>query len=116
MPIDKLDQAIKIILTEYKKLTTHLVDNKELVKIKSLISGKMAIQLEASENVADWYGRSFALREKILTPEELLKAINKVTVRDIQRVARDIFVNKGLNLAVIGPFRDGGKFEKILKL
>ena len=116
VPIDKLDQAIKIILTEYKKLTTHLVDNKELVKIKSLISGKMAIQLEASENVADWYGRSFALREKILTPEELLKAINKVTVRDIQRVARDIFVNKGLNLAVIGPFRDGGKFEKILKL
>ncbi len=116
VPIDKLDQAVKIILAEYKKLTTHLVDNKELVKIKSLISGKIAIQLEASDNVANWYGRSFVLRKKILTPEELLKAINKVTARDIQRVAQNIFVNKGLNLAMIGPFREKGKFEKILKL
>ncbi len=116
VPIDKLDQAIKIILVEYKKLVNRLVDKIELDKIKNLIHGKMAIQLEASENVADWYGRSFALREKILTPEELLKAINKVTARDIQRVAQDIFVNKGLNLAVIGPLRDGERFIKILKL
>ncbi len=116
VPINKLDQAIKIILAEYKKLTVDLVDNKELVKIKSLISGKMAIQLEASDNIANWYGRSFALREKVLTPEELLKAINKVTARDIQRVAQDVFVSRGLNLAVIGPFKDGERFKKILKL
>lgn len=116
VPINKLGQAIKIILTEYKKLTVGLVDKKELEKTKNLIRGKMAIQLEVSDNVANWYGRSAVMRDKILTPEDLLKAVNAVTAKDIQRVARNIFVNKGLNLAVIGPFRDEKKFEKILKI
>jgi len=114
VPIDKLEKAIKIILAEYKKLADKLVDKKELDKTKKLIRGKMAIQLEASDNVANWYGRSAVLREKILSPDNFLQAVNAVTVKDIQRVAQDVFVNKGLNLVVIGPFRDGERFEKIL--
>ncbi|MEA3463711.1 MAG: pitrilysin family protein [Patescibacteria group bacterium] len=116
VPINKLEQAVKIILAEYKKLADKSVDKKELEKIKNLIRGKMAIQLEASDNIANWYGLSAVLRDKILTPENFLKAIDSVTAKDIQRVARDIFVNQGLNLAVIGPFRGGKRFEEILNI
>ena len=116
VPVNKIKQAIKIILAEYKKISNELVSEKELEKTKHLICGKMAIQLEASDNVANWYGRVAVLRDKIITPDELLRSMKNVTVKDIQRVAQDIFVNKGLNLAVIGPFRDGERFEKILKL
>jgi hypothetical protein len=32
----------------------------------------------------------------------------------VQRVAQDVIGNNGLNLAVIGPFDDAERFEKIL--
>ncbi|MBU4375366.1 insulinase family protein [Patescibacteria group bacterium] len=116
VPKDKLRQAIGIILAEYKKIAEHLADDKELERAKNLIKGRLAIQMESSSNVANWHGRQAVLRDEILTPEDFMKKINKVSARDISRAARNIFANKGLNLAVIGPFRDGDKFEKILRI
>lgn len=106
IPIDKIQSAVKIILKEYQKLTKNLVNKKELQKIKDLIRGRMAIQLEASENTADWYCRQAILRNKILTPEKFLDCVDKITSKDIQRVAQSIFINKKLNLAIIGPVKN----------
>ncbi|MFH1661970.1 MAG: pitrilysin family protein [Candidatus Falkowbacteria bacterium] len=111
VPIKKVDQAIKIILSEYNKIKDKKINIKELERTKSLLKGKMALQLESSDNMASWHCRSAILRDKILTPEEFLKKINKVRVSDIKRVAEDIFVNEKLNLAIIGPFRDKKKFK-----
>ncbi len=41
--------------------------------------------------------------------------IDKVTTEDVQRVARAIFKPEKLNLAVIGPYKDEGRFRKLLK-
>ena len=40
--------------------------------------------------------------------------IDKVSQNDILKVARDIFQPNKLNLALIGPFEDKAKFQKIL--
>ena len=40
----------------------------------------------------------------------------KVSAAEIQNVAREIFVDKGLNLAVIGPYQNEEMFKKILKI
>ncbi|MCK5538862.1 MAG: hypothetical protein KAI79_18695, partial [Bacteroidales bacterium] len=96
-------------------------------KVKDLIEGKIAIQLESSDNVANWYGRQIVLgktveREdknkevKIINPEEALKEIRKIKSSDIKRVAGELFKTEMLNLAVIGPYRDVKKFERLLKI
>ena len=46
-------------------------------------------------------------------PEEVLAALDAVTAEDIQRVAQDI-IDEGPYLAVIGPFDDAARFEKLL--
>lgn len=116
VPVNKIQEALKTILNEYKKMTKTLVSAKELKRAKDLVKGRSVIQLEASDNVASWYARQAVIRQHVLTPEELIKRINKITAKDIKRVAQDIFQNKGLNLAVIGPFKDEKRFEKIVKL
>jgi len=116
VPIEKLEKAIKIILGEYKKLVKILVNKKELDRTKDLIRGRSTIQLESSDNTASYYARQAVLRDKVLTPEEFFKKIESITLMDIKRVAADIFVNKGLNLALIGPFKDEKKFVKVLNL
>ena len=37
-----------------------------------------------------------------------------MTVEDVQRVARDLFEGKRLYLALVGPFDDPARFEKLL--
>jgi predicted Zn-dependent peptidase len=61
----------------------------------------------------------FGLRREVLEgktpdPEEILAELDKVTAEDVQRVARDVIAQRGLNLAVIGPFDDPSRFETVL--
>jgi predicted Zn-dependent peptidase len=56
------------------------------------------------------------LEKKILTPEEIFSKIDKVSREDILKLAKDIFRPAKLNLAIIGPFRDKNKFQKLLKI
>ncbi|MFA4941683.1 MAG: pitrilysin family protein [Patescibacteria group bacterium] len=115
VPVGKVEEAIKIILSEYKKLTKVLVGEKELEKTKDLIRGRSVIRLEASDDMASWYTEHLILGGKVLSPEEFFKKIDLVKAGDIKKLADEIFQNSKLNLAVIGPFKDKKKFEKILK-
>lgn len=115
VPINKTEEAIKIILYEYKKLAHKAVDKQELEKTKNMIKGRMAIQMEESDNVAIWHARNAVLRGKTVAPEEFLRKVKRVGAGDIKRVARAIFKAAGLNLAIIGPFREERKFEELLK-
>ncbi|MDD4902423.1 MAG: pitrilysin family protein [Patescibacteria group bacterium] len=115
IPVGKQDQAVKVILSEYKKLRTKLVGKEELKRAKDLIRGRTVIGFEASDNVANWYAQREVLKEALLTPEEYFTKIDKIKAEDIRRVAKDIFKNEKLNLAVIGPFQDEAEFEKIVK-
>jgi len=112
VPVAKVEAAIKIILAEYKKLTTELIGAKELKRAKDLLQGKSLLQMEATDNLATWYARQAILRRKIMTPGEFLKKINKVTASELRTVAQKIFVDNGLNLAIIGQ----AKTEKLEKL
>jgi predicted Zn-dependent peptidase len=112
----KVDLAISTILKEYRKISREKVPKKELKKAKDNIKGKTALLLEPSDAKASFYGIQELLERKILTPQEIYAKIDKVSQSDILKVAQDIFQPKKLNLALIGPFKDKKKFEKLLKL
>ena len=42
------------------------------------------------------------------------RELDAVTAEDVQRVAQDLIANDNLRLAVIGPFDDADRFEKLL--
>jgi predicted Zn-dependent peptidase len=87
----------------------------ELKKAKEYLRGKLTLTLEDSENVADWYAKQELLQHRTLSPEAKMKLFDRVTLADIKAVARDIFRDELLNLAVIGPFKDEKYFLNLLK-
>jgi len=113
---DKVNESIKVILDEFCKMKNKKVPNNELTKAKEYIKGKLLLSLESSSAVAFWLGYQEILKRKILTVNQTFERIDKVTSEDIQRVANDIFQDNKLNLALIGPFKDGEKFNKILRV
>ena len=87
-----------------------------------MLAGKLPLSLEGSDDVAQWYGRQLiilkqqAKDEPTLTPEEFIAKIQAVSAADIQRVAKEIFTNDRLNLAVISPSQDEAALKQLLTL
>jgi len=111
-----VEKAILAILKEYKKISEKMITFSEIKKAKDNIKGKMALLLESSDAQASFYASQELLENRILTSKQILEKINKVTRADVLRLAKDIFRPENLNLALIGPFKDKEKFQKLLKI
>ncbi len=108
-------EVLRAILKECLKLTKEEVSEKELSKVKSMLIGNMKLSLEATDDIASFYGSQELIKKELKTLDEKIKAINKVTPKDIKKIAQTIFKTSKLNLAIIGPSKEKAKFSKILK-
>lgn len=113
---EKVQKALTETLDEIKKIKSKGITPAELKKAKDNFKGKTLIGLETSDEWASFVGGQEIITKKILMPEEILKKINKVTNKDIVAVARGVFQNEKMNLALIGPFKDEKIFRDILKI
>ncbi len=111
-------EAIAVMIEEYVKIANRKsqIAKSELKKAKEFLKGHLVLELEDSRAVAGFYGQQEMLEKQIDNPAEILRKIEKVSVEEIKTVAKKHFVDKGLNLAVIGNFSSGQEFEKLLKL
>jgi len=111
----RIEEVLKAVLEECKKLKDFKVSETELNKVKECLIGNMKLSLESSDDIANFHGGQELLKREIKGIEEKAKEIRKVTASQIQDMAKDIFVDKKLNLALIGPFKEEGRFLNILK-
>ncbi len=111
----RINEVIKAVLEECNKLKQELVSKEELGKVKECLIGNMKLSLESSDDIANFYGGQEILKHEIKTAEEKSIELRKVTAKQIQTLAKEIFKDNKLNLALIGPFKNEAQFAKTLK-
>jgi predicted Zn-dependent peptidase len=111
----RVDEAIKEILVECRKLKTELVGENELKKAKDYISGRTMLDLETSDARGEFCAYQEIMKRKIETPEELIARIQAVTSEDIMKLANELFVDERLNMAIVGKFKDSTQFKENFK-
>ncbi len=112
---ENLEKALAVVMEEYQKIRTEKVSAQELKKAKEGIKGRMAMGLEGSDEVVEFLVGQEVLTGNIKLIKERMKEIDAVTAEDVLRVAKDIFKNHKLNLAVISPKVNKKKLENILR-
>lgn len=112
---ERVDEVIRAILAEFRKMKDDLVGEKELIKVKEHMVGTMYLGLETSDSFAVHYGGQEVHHCQLRTPEEDKALIRAVTAEEVREMARRIFVKKNLNLALVGPFTDSDALKKLLK-
>lgn len=60
-------------------------------------------------------GGQEALRDEILTIEEVMEIIDAITADDVRRVARRVFGGERRTLSVVGPVDDEGRLLELLR-
>ncbi|MEI6039985.1 MAG: pitrilysin family protein [Candidatus Berkelbacteria bacterium] len=112
--VNRIEEAVEVVLNEVKKLKSELISDEELNRAKENLKGHLYLSLEESLAVADYLAKGELLWGKIEDPEELVKKIEQVAKEDIQKLAQKLFVKESLNLAIVGPFKDEEKFKNVL--
>ena len=108
--------AVEVILEELARLKDQPVPEAELTTAKELTKGRFWLSLEDSRNVASWLGSQELLLGHIQSVDEVVAQVAAVTPADIQRLARQLFIQGQLNLALVGPFKKEVRFAGLLKL
>ncbi len=111
----KVNHVIKAILEEMKRLADETVGAEELKKTKDHLIGNLFLGLETSDELAGFYGGQEVLTRKLLKPEDIAAKIQGVDAASVKKIARSLFVDAKLNLAVIGPHRNTDALKKILR-
>ena len=111
-----LKRTIWVILKELTKLKNHRISPKELTKAKEYLKGTITLNIEDSLVLAELIGLQELLHEETLDIKEIFEKIDQVSPEDVQAVAQELFVNSGLNLAIISGKDDREQIKNILKL
>ena len=112
--IDRIDDAVTTIAAELRRIAAEPVPTAEFEKARSFAKGRFVLGIESPHGTIMYGLRREVLLGEAEEPEATLAGLDAVTVEDIQRVAQDV-VGKQLKLAVIGPFEDAERFERLLE-
>ncbi|MBU1032706.1 MAG: pitrilysin family protein [Patescibacteria group bacterium] len=110
----RLSEAVSSILGELKRISRAPVTSEELRRAKDHIRGRIMLAFENSSVQAEWYGRQWTFLNDLKNPEEKMKQIEKVRVKDVQRVAKAILKPEKMATAVIGPYSKND-IERLIK-
>lgn len=112
---ENTSQAITAILEQLSRIKEP-VSEAELTKAKELAKGRLLLRMEDSRSVAGWAGGQETLTGQILEVEQVTAIIDAITAEEISQLARELFLESQLRLAVVGPLSPDEPLDKLLKL
>ena len=111
---NRIDLAITTILEELAKMANDGPDDAEFRKAKNYLKGKFVLGVEDPRGLIMFGARREVVEQGYWEPKQALAAIEAVTIEDVRRVAKELFNTEQRNLAVVGPYDDAARFEKLL--
>lgn len=112
----RIDEAVKVLKEQFLDLLSPKakIDAHEVEKAKNHLYGATVLELEDSQFVAQFYASHQLLHNENTSPKQELERTMKVSLEDVEEVVKKIIKENEIYLAVIGPFKDESKFQKLL--
>jgi len=111
---EKADEAVSTVVRELRRLTEEPVPPDELEKALNYARGRFVFQTETPQGLLQYALSRELIEGRTPEPQEVLDGLGAVTADDVRRVARELFAPGALRLAIIGPFDDPARFERLL--
>jgi len=110
----KAVEVVEII----REVLAHVVDNgmthEEIERAKGAVRGSLVLSQEDSGSRMFRIGKNEIVYGQVTGFDDILKSISRVNEQDIREIA-GAFLTKTPTLALVGPFKNTSKFEKVLK-
>lgn len=108
----RVEEALQVI-TRVLKTTKNNLTEEELEISKEIMKSRIAFNFEDSLKRANFYAIREIYHQELLAEEEMIKKIDEIDLLSVMKMAKEIFSKKPA-LALIGPFKNKEKFDKML--
>lgn len=109
--IDEAMDAIEGVLRDVAEGGKKGVKAEEVRRAQEYYAGNLMLSLESNRSMAQYWGVRSVLGDEMVEPLELVARVRGVKVEDVARVARELIRRERTVLAVVGPYKDGKRFE-----
>jgi predicted Zn-dependent peptidase len=110
---DRVHDALAVIGTELRRLQEDGVTEAELELARENVKGRIVLSMESTLTRMNRLGSSVLMGVPLLTVDEVLAAIDAVTLDDVAELARELWRPEGLSAAGVGG--DEGAFRAALE-
>jgi predicted Zn-dependent peptidase len=111
---EKAEEAVEVVVRELRRLAEEPVPADELQKARNYAKGRFVFQTETPQGLLQYALRRELVEGMSPEPADVLAGLDAVTAEDVLRVAGELLGPDALRLAVIGPFEDPARFERLL--
>jgi len=101
----KAEDCLELVLKELAKVKKNGVTKDEFRRAKEFYLGQLSLSLEDTMEHMLMLGESMSSTGKLHSLADIIKEVNRVTLADLKDVARIIFRDGAINLALIGPLK-----------
>jgi predicted Zn-dependent peptidase len=112
---ENIAAVIALIIKEIKKIQENGVSELELQRAKDHYRGNLLLSLESVIAQLGALGKSQLYLGRVISPEEVLEKVNRVTREEIKEAANSILKTEIFSLASIGPVNSSKALEKSIR-
>ncbi|OGZ53738.1 MAG: hypothetical protein A3H64_01730 [Candidatus Ryanbacteria bacterium RIFCSPLOWO2_02_FULL_45_11c] len=116
VPHGKTKEVVRRIRDEFRNVSEKGILARELQRAKDFWRGQFAISLESSDEVASFYGSHELFYKDVVSPDEIMEKVERVTLDEVNSAAREIFSKQAMCLALIGPHREEVAYKELLAI
>ena len=109
----KAIEVIEIIRDVLTDVADNGMSQEEIERAKGAVRGSLVLSQEDSGSRMSRIGKNEIVYGQVMDFDDILKAISRVSATDIRQIAGEFLV-KTPTLALVGPFKNESKFEKVL--
>jgi len=109
----KAIEVVEIIREVLHDVSENGMTAEEIARAKGAVKGSLVLSQEDSGSRMSNIGKSEIVYGEVMSFDEILKKISEVTPVAVRQLAGEILLQRP-TLALVGPFKDEAKFEKVL--
>ena len=109
----KAVEVVEIIREVLHDVSENGMTHEEISRAKGAVKGSLVLSQEDSGSRMSNIGKSEIVYGEVMSFDEILKKISDVTPAAVRQLSGEILLQRP-TLALVGPFKDGAKFEKVL--
>ena len=99
---ESVGELIDVVVAEVRRLKHEPVPEDELRRAKDHLKGSLMLNLESTSSRMSHHARQEIYRDRASGLDEMLAAIERVTVDDVRRLAQEFFAPNALGVTVLG--------------
>ena len=107
-------EVVEIIRSVLADVADNGMTYEEIERAKGAVRGSLVLSQEDTGSRMSRIGKNEIVYGQVMDFDDILKAISRVSAEEIREIASEFLV-KTPTLALVGPFKNESKFEKVLQ-